>query len=62
MEIFKQYRHLGETINDRGNEATTMEKKFHEAAGICAEILAVARMEEMQKMQIQAVIKLAKPC
>ena len=47
--MVKQYKYLRETINDRGNETTTVERRVQEAARICVEILGVRNMEEMQK-------------
>ena len=62
MQKVKDYRYLGEYINDKGTDMTTVEKRIAQSLTLINEILAVANSTETQHQRIEIGIKLAHAC
>ena len=53
MKMTSSYKYLGEYLNEKGNETTTVEKRCKGLQGVMNEILAVAKSEALQHRQIE---------
>jgi len=62
MKKANEYKYLGEHINEKGTEMTTVQKRISEAAGVCNEILAVVSSNKLQNRRIPIGIRLATAC
>ena len=62
MKNVNEYKCLGEYINEKRTETTTVDKRISEASAISNEILAVASSNELKHRRIEIGMKLAKAC
>ena len=62
IEIVEEYKYLGEVINNKRTDKTTIEKRVQAANGVKAEIMAVVKTEEFRTRQIEVMLKLIQPC
>ena len=53
MKMTSSYKYLREYLNEKGTEATTVEKRCKGIQGVINEILAVAKSEALQHRRIE---------